>query len=50
MQDALGRCNQLIQRNVAISNPLVITRVVKAPAAPNSDIGFLVVVTLKYRP
>ncbi len=34
----------------AISNPLVVTRVVKAPASPNALIGFLVTVTRKYKP
>jgi len=34
----------------AISNPLVITRLVKAPASPNANIGFLVIVTRKYKP
>jgi hypothetical protein len=34
----------------AISNPLVITRVVLAPAEPNNDVGFLVVMTRKYKP
>jgi hypothetical protein len=34
----------------AISNPVVVTRVVKAPAAPNALVGFLVTVTRKYKP
>jgi hypothetical protein len=34
----------------AISNPLVVTRVYLSPAAPNTAIGFLVVVVTKYKP
>lgn len=34
----------------AVSNPLVITRVVLSPAAPNTDVGFLIVMTRKYKP
>jgi hypothetical protein len=34
----------------AVSNPLVITRVIRAPASPNALIGFRVVVTRKYLP
>lgn len=34
----------------AVSNPLVITRVIRAPASPNAAIGFRVVVTRKYLP
>jgi len=34
----------------AISNPLVITRVIESPADPNNLIGFLVVMTRKYKP